>query len=249
MGIRKRFSFLLFKKPRFKVPKFRLPRFNLKWILVITLVVVLIGGGVGVYLNYDTISPEEAVNTAINKTLNADTYRYKAISKKVVDNEEELLSEIVGEKSNGNVHFSGKLHVVNSDFEIYQVDNKFYRKDVFSKDWLIVDEVNMKATEKLIQEINPLGAFTFTGPIDAQYIGKEKINGRKFKKYEVKAQTENKYLEVLWKDFTYTIWVDKSGTLAKAEINAVNKQHGNYRLIMSVDFSDYNKELVIKPPI
>ncbi|MDN5322802.1 MAG: hypothetical protein PWQ67_1256 [Clostridia bacterium] len=249
MKLRKKASFWFFKTPKLAFPNFKRPNFNLKWILVITLVLVLVGGGIGVYRNYNTVPPQEAVNTALTNTLNAESYRYQAISKKIVDDNEELLSEVIGEKSNGNVHFTGKLHVVNSDFEIYRIGDKLYRKDVFSKDWLIVEDVNVKATEKLIQEINPLGTFTFTVPIDVEYVGKEMVNDKKCKKYEVMAQTENKYLEVLWKDFTYTIWIDKSGFLTKAEIYAVNKQHENQRLIMSVEFSDYNKEIVINPPV
>lgn len=238
-----------FKKPNLSMPEFKRPGINLKWVLVLVLVLILAVGGVGVYRTYYGLLPEEVVNNAITNTLNADSYRYKAISTKYVDNKEELLSEVVGERSNGNVHFTGKLHVVNSDFEIYQVADKLYRKDAFSKDWLVVEEINVEATEKLIQEINPLGTFAFSEPIIAQYVGKEEVNGKRCKKYEVMAETENKYLLVLWKDFTYTLWIDKSGLLTKAEINAVNKQIDNHRLTMSVEFSDYNKEIVINPPM
>jgi len=256
MKKREKTTFCLFKKPRFKLPKFsfpkfRLPRLNLnwKWILTILLILVLSGGGYGVYRGLNSVPPEEAVSTAISNTLNADSYRYEAVSKRIVDEKEDLLSEVIGEKSNGNVHFTGRLHVVNSDFEIYQVADKLYRKDVFSKDWLVVEDTNAEATEKLIQEINPLGTFAFSEPVVAEYVGKEVVNDKKCKKYEVMAETENKYLLVLWQDFTYTVWIDKSGLLTKAEINAVNKQYENQILSMSVEFSDYNKEIVINPPM
>jgi len=256
MKKRERTTFYFFKKPQFKMPKFNAPKFKLprlrlnwKWILIILLILILAGGGYGIYRGLNSIPPQEAVTRAIQNTLNADSYRYEAVSKKLVDGKEELLSEVIGEKSNGNVHFTGKLHVVNSDFEIYQIADKLYRKDVFSKDWLVVEDINVEATEKLIQEINPLGTFTFSEPIVAEYVGKEKVNDKKCKKYEVMAETENKYLLTLWKDFTYTVWIDKSGLLTKAEINAVNKQHENHQLNMSVQFSDYNKEIVINPPM
>ncbi|MFZ5944399.1 MAG: hypothetical protein ACOYVD_09830 [Bacillota bacterium] len=252
-------SFPKFKAPKVDVPKintskfsaskFKRPSFNLKWLLIFALVIVISGGGVGVYRTYNSQPPQEAVLEAITNTLNSESYRYEAVSKRIVDGKEEILSEVSGEKSNGNVHFTGKLHVVNSDFEIYQVADKLYRKDAFSKDWLVVEDINVEATEKLIQEINPLGTFAFSGPIDAEYIGKEKVNDKKCKKYEVMAETDNKYLHVLWKDFVYTVWVDNSGILKKAEISAVNKEHENQRLIMSVEFSDYNQEIVINPPM
>lgn len=249
-------TFWVFKKPNLKFPKFSWPkfnrpkfRFNWKWILIILLILVLSGGGYGVYRGLNSAPPEEVVNTAIENTLNADSYRYQAQSKKIIDGKEELLSEVSGEKSNGNVHLTGKLHVVNSDFEIYQVADKLYRKDEFSKDWLVVEDTNLEATERLVQEINPLGIFKFSEPIIAHYVGKEEVNDKKCRKYEVMAETENKYLLVLWQDFTYTVWIDKSGLLTKAEINAINKQNENQRLSMSVEFSDYNKEIAISPPI
>lgn len=247
----KKTAFCLFKKPQIKMPdwKPRNFRINWKWVLIVFLILVLSGGGYGVYRTVNSVAPEEAVSLAINKTLNAESFRYEAVSKKSVDGKEDVLSEVVGEKSNGNVHFFGKLHVVNSDFEIYQIGDKLYRKDAFSKDWLVVEDINIRATEKLIQEINPLGTFIFSDPIIAEYVGKEVVQDKKCKKYEAMAETENKYLHLLWKDFTYTVWVDRSGLLCKAEINAVNKQHENHRLIMSVEFFDYNKELVINPPI
>ncbi len=238
-----------FNRQIFKIPRITRPRISLKWLLLIVLILIIGGGGIWAYQNFSALPPEAAVLSAIEKTLNAESYRYHAISKKIVDNQEQLLSEVMGEKSNGNVHFIGKLHVVNSDFEIYQVNNKFYRKDVFSKDWLVLDQVNMEATEKLIQEINPLGTFSLCEPLEVQYVGKEKINGQKCRKYEVLAQNENKYLEVLWKDFSYVFWVNKDGLLTKAEINAVNKQHENHSLIMSVEFSDYNEKIEINAPI
>lgn len=247
MGNKKRIWF--FKRPKLSLPKFSRPKFNLKLVLIFTLILLVVGGGTVVYLNYEPVPPQEAVSKAINDTLNAESYRYQAISKKIVNGQEKLLSEVTGEKSNGNVHFTGKLHIVNSDFEIYQISDKLYRKDVFSEDWLVVENQNVEATEKLIQEVNPLGAFAFNGPIDVEYIGKEKIGDKKCKKYEVMAQTENKYLVALWKDFVYTIWVDKSGKLAKAQISAVNKQDENNQLVMSVQFSDFNQEIVINPPI
>jgi hypothetical protein len=249
-------NFWVFKRPNFKFPKFSMPKFNQprlrlnwKWIFIIVFILALSGGGYGVYRGINNVPPEEAVNSAIENTLNAESYRYQAVSKKIIDGKEDLLSEVQGAKSNGNVHITGRLHVVNSDFEIYQVADKLYRRDEFSKDWLVVEDNNVEATERLVQEINPLGIFKFSEPIVAQYVGKEDVNGKKCRKYEVMAETENKYLLVLWKDFTYTVWIDKAGLLTKAEINAVNKQHENQRLSMSVVFSDYNKEIVITPPM
>ena len=54
--------------------------------------------GIWAYQNFSALPPEAAVLSAIEKTLNAESYRYHAISKKIVDNQEQLLSEVMGEK-------------------------------------------------------------------------------------------------------------------------------------------------------
>ena len=222
---------------------------SLKWILLVLVIISIIGGGI-FYLNYDPLTPEEAVNQAITNTLGAESYRYLAFSKRIIQNQEKLLSEVWGEKSGDNVHFTSKLYLVNSEFEYYQVGNNIYRKDVLSSDWLVVENMDLEVTEKLIQEINPLGAFGFKGPITVDYLGKEKVDNRKCKKYEVLAATENKYLEVWWQNFEYTIWVDsKDQIIKKAEIKAQSKEFADHYLIMGIEFADYNKKIVINPPI
>ena len=229
----------------FKALNFRSKGF----LLSILALVIIIGGGV-FYLNYDSLTPEEAVNQAISQTLNAESYRYKASSKRILAGEEELLSEVQGEKNKENVHFIGKLFLVNSEFEYYQIGEKIYRKDAFSEKWLVVDEMGREVTEQLIQEINPLGAFQFQEIIAVEYLGKEEIEDKKYKKYVVEANTENKYLTGLWQNFIYTIWIDTSKeTVKKAEVVAQSKKTPEQYLIMSIEFADYNQEIVINPPI
>lgn len=253
MGIKDKFSLKKFNcKPNFNF-KFKKPNFSFKfkWIVVSFLASALVIGGGIFYFNYDPLTPEEAVNQAISNTLNAESYRYKAISKRVLNDEEKLLSEAEGEKNKESVHFIGKLFLVNSEFEYYQIGEQIYRKDPFSANWLVVDDMGMAVTEQLIQEINPLGAFQFQEIVAVEYVGKEEIEDKKFKKYIVQANTENKYLAGLWQDFTYTIWTDtsKDRSIKKAEIMAQSKKAPEQYLIMSIEFADYNKEIVINPPV
>lgn len=251
MGLKDKISLKKFKPNlNLKLEKPKL-NFSLKWIVRSFIVMlVIIGGGI-FYLNYDSLTPEEAVNQALSQTLNAESYRYKALSKRILDGEEELLSEAQGEKNKENVHFIGKLFLVSSEFEYYQIGEKIYRKDPFSANWLVVDEVGMAVTEQLIQEINPLVAFQFQEIIAVEYLGKEEIQDKKYKKYILQATTENKYLTGLWQNFTYTIWTDtsKDRMVKKAEIMAQSKKAPAQYLIMSIEFTDYNQEIVIGPPI
>lgn len=255
MSLKNKFSLDNLKpdfKPNFKL-KLEKPKidFSFKWIVISFIAMLIIIGGGIFYLNYDFLTPEEAVNQALSQTLNAESYRYKALSKRILDGEEELLSEAQGEKNKGNVHFISKLFLVNSEFEYYQIGEKIYRKDPFSANWLVVDEMGMAVTEQLIQEINPLGAFQFQEIVEVEYLGKEEIEDKKYKKYIVQATTENKYLTGLWQNFTYTIWTDtsKERMMKKAEIIAQSKRAPEQYLIMSIEFTDYNQEIVIDLPV
>ncbi|SMB96697.1 hypothetical protein SAMN00017405_2395 [Desulfonispora thiosulfatigenes DSM 11270] len=223
---------------------------RIKWWVVSCLVISLfIGGGLGLYL-YEPLSPTEIVTQSMNNTLNANSYSYNAITKSIIDNEENLLTQVKGEKNGDDVHLLGKVFLVNGELEVFRVGDNFYRKDSFSENWLVLENQDIKETEKLMQEINPLGILDFEGDIEVNYLGKENINKSKAKMYKIKANWKNIYLRTSWQDLEYTIWIDsKHKEIIKARISAVNKEHDNNKLILDVVFKNINKEITIKAPI
>lgn len=219
-----------------------------KWPLIISLLLIFIGGGTFLYF-YEPLTPEELVTQSMDNTLKAQSYRYNAITKSIIDNEEELLTQVDGEKSNDDVHLKGKVFIVNGDLEVYRVNGKLYRKDTFSDNWLELNDIEKEDTGALMQEINPLGMLDFEGKITAQLMGKEKINKIKCKKFKVNANWTNKYLQTLWKDLNYVVWVNpRKKNLVKAKVYAVNKDHNNNSFEMNVIFSDLNDEIKISAP-
>ena len=243
--IRQRFSK---DKPRKEQNKSRkLLSWGMKAIAVF-LVLGLVISGVTFWKDYKT-PPEELVIRAIAETIEAPCYRYYSISKRIADGNETLLSEVWGEKNRESTHLSGKIHIVNSDFEIYQVNNKFYRQDIVNKQWLVVDDVGKEATQQLIQEIDPLGNFIFAGSIDAEYLGKEKIDGKRCKKYQIISYNDNDYLAASYGEFFYTVWVDRDGHLRQAEVRAVDKENPDMQLKMSVQFTVSEEEIIIEAPL
>ena len=217
---------------------------------VMALVVIfgIVGSGMSIWQEYRT-PPEEVVIRAIAETIQAPSYSYYSLSKRIIGDKEEVLSEVWGEKNQESTHLSGKIHVVNSEFEIYQVDNRFYRQDVVSKDWLIVDDMGEAATIKLIQEIDPLANFVFGEQIEVQYMGKEKIEKSKCKKYQIIAYGTNDYLTSSWEEFFYTVWVDKQGYIRQAEVTAVDSGSENEQLRLLVQFTVVDEVLHIEAPL
>lgn len=182
------------------------------------------------------IPPEEIVIRAVTETLEAPSYHYYSEAKRIVDGQEETLSKINGEKNQGNTHLIGQIPVIDSEVEIYQVNDNFYRQDLVTKQWLIVEGHNEEATERLIQEIDPLGNFTFEGQIQVEYLGKEKINGVRCKKYQMQSFQEGSYLSSQWQEYYYTLWVDRDGLLQQAEVIAADHENKTEQMQLTVRF-------------
>lgn len=220
-----------------------------KLLIVGFIITTLLVGGAALFL-YEPLSPAEIVTESMENTLSAQSHSYDAITRSIIDGEETLLTQVKGVKNGDDVYLLGKVFIVNGNLEIYRVNDKFYRKDSFSENWLVLDNQSIKETEKLMQEINPLAILEFDGEIDANYLGKEKINKKKTKMYKVKANWKNIYLKTSWKDLEYTIWVDaRNKEVIKAKISAVNKDHDDNQLILDVVFKDINEDIKIKAPV
>lgn len=210
---------------------------------------LIVAGGMIIFLS-SPAPPEDLINKAFENTLKAETYRYEAVTKRIKDKQEEVLTQVSGKKQGENVHFYGKVDIVNADLEVYRINNKLYRKDYFSKDWLVIEGVKAESTENLMQEINPLSLLEFKGEIEAEDLGKEKVNNIKCRKYQVTANWSNAYLQSLWENFNYLIWVDtKNKTIVKSSVSAENKKDNSYKLMMEVEFTNLGGDVIITPPL
>jgi len=226
-----------------------LRRIPWKWPAAVILGIILVLGNMFLYDELTKPVPEEAVLQGLNKSLNAQNYRYQAVAKRKLDGQETVISEIWGEKSQQGVHLKGNLPIINAEVEIYQIGDQMYRRDPLTQGWLVVANRGKASLEQLVAELNPLNAFNFTGDISVRYCGKDKVDSVPCRVYEVMTKGENEYLELYWQDFNYRLWVDrKDGYLRKAEISAEHRDNSLHTLTVSITFSDYNKPIEIKAP-
>ncbi|MCR4441832.1 MAG: hypothetical protein QHH10_06790 [Peptococcaceae bacterium] len=195
--------------------------------------------------------PKEAVLQGLVKTLNAKSYRYRAVAVRVLEGKESIISEINGEKNLRGVHLQGSLPIIKAEVEIYHLGDVLYRRDSLTKGWVVVPDKERAAVEKLIAEINPLGAFHFTerDNIDVKYVGREKAGGKTCRLYEVMGRGGNKYMELYWEDFNYRLWIDrKEGVIRRAEIMAEHRDNSRHLLKIDVELKDFNEPVDIKGP-
>lgn len=224
------------------------PIIRLLWAVVMVIFVIgLTISGISIYKEY-SLPPEEVIVRALNDMNHAPSYTFHSISKRLLADKEEILNEVWGEKNNNSTHLKGKIHLVNGEFEVYQIDDQYYRQDNITKEWLTIDHMGEEAAEKLMQEINPLAMLNFTSPIEVEFVEKEKVGDVMCKKYHVAAYNENEYMTALWHNFFYTLWIDKKGQLCQAEIIAVNKENETQQLMMQLQIEQSENYVEIEAP-
>ncbi len=178
----------------------------------------------------------------------ATSYRYKLKSGFTVDEREEVISEVVGEKEGTNTHIKGEM--VNTPVDIYYINRTIYNYDSFSQKWLVIDSNTNNSEELLISELNPLSNFRFREINNVEKVTFENIDSTECLVVMCKPELESQLLETLWQDFVYQMWVDyKNGLIRKATLSAVNKEMINTKLNIEVDFHDINGKISIKPPV
>ena len=67
----------------------------------------------------------------------SDSYRFSLQSGFTVDDRREVISEVDGEKQQGNTHIKGEM--VNTPVDIYYLDRTIYNYDSLANKWLVID--------------------------------------------------------------------------------------------------------------
>jgi len=220
-----------------------------KWGAGLLLLVLLLFGSIRLFDELTRLPPEEDVRQGLIRTINAKSYRYTSEAKRIINKEEAMISEVSGEKTLAAVHIKGSLPIINAEVEVYRFEDKMYRRDSLTKDWVVIPTASYAVTEQLVAEINPLSVFDFPEEIDVTYTGIEKVQRNACRVYEIMRRGENKYLQLYWTDYTYKLWIDKKeGVLRKAEVRAEHRDNSQYLLQMTVMLWDFNGPIEIKPP-
>jgi len=193
------------------------------------------------------LEPQVELTRACKNMAAVKSYKYTLLSTFTVDERKEVISEVTGEKQDGNTHIKGEM--VNTPVDIYYIDRTIYNYDSFAKKWLVIPSSSSNSEELLISELNPLSNFRFKQIETVEKLGFEEIDGTECLLVKCRPSIESELLETMWKDFEYRIWLDfRKGLISKAELKATNKKMTSTKLNVTVTFSDLNRKMEIKPP-
>lgn len=193
--------------------------------------------------------PEQIVGEALMYAAEAPVYGYTSEAVHVLDGKETVISRLNGQKNGENIHLFGSVDVVDSQIDVYQIGDLFYRQDIVSGSWMQMTGQNLEATEHLLQEINPLGCLILHTNAEVTELEKETVNDVKCRKFQVRSSGESSYMTSVWNEFYYTLWIDKQHRLQKAEVIAGDHEHQGEQLKLNVMF-DWNAVIEdIKAPV
>lgn len=96
-----------------------------------------------------------------------------------------------------------------------------------------------EATERLLQEIDPLGCLVYDANAEVTELEKERVQNMKCRKFQVRSSGESTFLTSVWSEFYYTLWVDKARRLQQVEVIAGDHENSEEQLKLQVVF-DWN---------
>ena len=215
---------------------------RVKYLLLVIL--LLAAGTCGISLGMEAwqewrTPPEQIVGEALMYAVEAPAYSYSSEAVRIIDGEEKVISRLTGQKNGENIHLAGTVDVVDSAVDVYQIGDAFYRQDMVSGSWMEMTGQNAEATAYLMQEIDPLGCMVYQAAAEVTELDKEKVNGVKCRKFQVRASGESTFLTSAWKEFYYTVWIDKERRLQQAEVIADDHENSGEQLKLTVQF-DWN---------
>ncbi len=224
------------------------------WIILLSaLVLISIAGALSAktihdhYVRYKLV-PAEELQAACDNMAALTQYRFNLKSGFIVEQREEVISQVEGEKAEGNTHIKGEM--VNTPVDIYYIDRTIYNYDSFANKWLVIDSDTSNCEELLISELSPLSNFRLKSLGEVQKIGFEKVDGTECLVVSCQPTVESQLLESMWKEFDYQFWVDYHNNLIKrATLTAKNQQNDNTSLQLNVNFYDFDQKIEIKPPV
>lgn len=212
-------------------------------LLLILIGTVIVGGILGRLMWKP--NPTELLTHGLEKLNQATSFRYSITQHQWVEGKDRVLTQILGEKDGGNTHISGQL--VGTEVEMIVVEEGFYLKDPIGKRWVRYPSV--PATQEVfLAELNPISSLQFKELGEVMLKGKEKIDGQNVWVLQLQPSIQNQIMDEFWTDFDYTIYLSrKDQTIRKVTIQSKNKAN-NQPMTMTLDFSDFGKEITIQPP-
>ncbi|MBE0466387.1 MAG: hypothetical protein IBX71_04085 [Candidatus Desulforudis sp.] len=222
-----------------------------RFLLLLTMLAVIVLGywGLRGYTQGGGLEKEALLAAALDNTRASESYRYRINSRLETEGQPtSYFSEIEGAAVlPDRVSIKGTL--INSPIELIQIEDTTYMKDQITGRWLTLQGNRLAQSELFITELNPLGVLSFKDVPEISYEGKEGGIGRANEILAIKPLVVNPFLELQFTDFDYRLWIDsKDQRITKAAITAQSKSAKGERLLIDIEFWDYNKEIKIEPP-
>lgn len=216
-----------------------------KWFWAI-LIIVLAGCVVSVLNNVDRVTETDLLHS-LQQTAAAKSYRFSTKAVMLVGGKERVLSDVKGEKEETKLHMSGEM--MKTPVDAYLLQNKLYVKNPWGK-WLVLDDTNQEQAELYISELNPLGCLNIKNIAKLVDVRQEMLNDEQLYRFTIKPDIENPVLEVMWTDYTATLWVEpKTQQLRHVKIVAASKSKAEDRLSVQIKLWDYGRSFRLEPPI
>lgn len=220
------------------------------WVLPVVIGIMVLGYvSLRGHVQDSGVEKDVLLNEALANTRESASYRFRINSR--LESKEETVSyysQVEGATvPPDRVHIKGTL--INSPIELIQIEDTTYMKDQITSQWLILKGNRLAQSELFITELNPLGVFNFKNVPEISYEGRDGRIGRTNDVLEIKPMVANPFLEVQFTDFDYRLWVDaKDRRINKANITARSKSAADQRLVIDIEFWDYDREIAIEPP-
>jgi hypothetical protein len=223
------------------------------WVILLSILLITSTAGVlsakTIYDRYtmSKLAPAEELQAASENMANLNSYRFDLKSEFTVIEREEVISQVEGEKADGNTHIKGEM--VNTPVDIYYINRTIYNYDSFANKWLVIDSDTNNCEELLVSELNPLSNFRLKSIGEVQKVGFEEVDGVECLVVKCQPTVESQLLESMWKEFDYQFWIDyQHNYVRKATLSAKNQQNAQTGLQLTVQFYDLNSKIEIKPP-
>ena len=193
--------------------------------------------------------PDGVLEKAISRTSDAKNFKYNVATTTIINGKKNTFSQVAGEKFRpDNLHIKGE--VMKSQIDIYQINEKIYAKDNLGGKWVSIDINELNQDGNFMNELNPLENISFKQLGEVNYKGVIKAKTGKYWEFELRPIVDNQYMEALWTDFVYTIWVHPGEEkLSKVQIKAKGKENENDEIIVNIEFLDYGDVKPVNPPV
>jgi len=218
-------------------------KIGLGLLLAVCLLFGIFKFGVVYYAKFN-VPPEELFASAMEKTLNANSFRFSMLVK-IGDS---VISDVKGDRvAPDSIHITGTMQ--DMPVEFIHIGEQTFLKGNWSEQWTSLEGNKMADSELFVTEFNPLGNFNFIDVPFIKELAREEIDDVKFRVFEFKPIVRNELMELSYDDFVYQVWVQPGEqVINKAHIEATGKYGKQDQLEITLQMWDFGKPLTVVPP-